>query len=314
MSIAAHSVVVEFRMLARPLLMCCSPQAIRTQGRSALVIAMMMNGTIRAFQKSPNSRRPVTRMITASVSAPEADLTSTSTVGLMSWTPSLMKRNDAPQISASATNATYGRSGFLVSDTRRPIVRREDERDGSVVFDAHPHHGSKASGLSFYSALPKTLHEQLIQLRRPRGIARLEQAGPAAPAHIREQGELRNDERGPTDVDEAEVHPSAFVGEHAEVDDLVRKPVHRVVLVIRSCTNQQHEPMADGCTPQISGFLPAHRAGGHALRDYPQERLIDLGAEVGFRLDERVDVAKTVIAVLQELGRRLLEQRLQVSV
>src|SRR2546430_4229004 len=96
MRIAAHSVVVEFRMLARPLLTCCSPQAIRTQGRSALVIAMMMNGTIRALQKLPNSGRPVIRMITASVSAPEADLTRTRTVGLMSRMPSLMKRNDAP--------------------------------------------------------------------------------------------------------------------------------------------------------------------------------------------------------------------------
>src|SRR5438477_1796877 len=255
MSIAAHSVVVEFRMLARPLLMCCSPHAINTQGRSALVIAMMMNGTIRAFQKTPNSGRPVTRMITASVSAPEADLTSTSTVGLMSWMPSLMKRNDAPQISASATNATYGRTEVLVSDTRRPIVRREDERDGSVVFDAHPHHGSKASGLSFYSALPKTLHEHLVQLRRPRWIARLEQAGPAAPAHVRKQGELRNDQRGATDVDEAQVHPSAFIGEHAKVDDLVREPVHRVVLVIRSCTHQQHETVADGCTPLVTRVL-----------------------------------------------------------
>ena len=81
-------------------------------------MAITMNETIRAFQKLPNRGRPVTRMITASVSAPDADLTNTSTVGLMSWTPSLMKRNDAPQIRASATNATYGRSGFLVSDTR----------------------------------------------------------------------------------------------------------------------------------------------------------------------------------------------------
>src|SRR6266550_2321275 len=309
MSIAAHRVVVELRMLARPLLMCCSPHAIRTQGTRALVMAITMNGTIRAFQKLPNRGRPVTRMITASVSAPDADLTNTSTVGLMSWMPSLMKRNDAPQIRASATNAAYGRSGFLVSGTRRPIVRGEDERDGAIVLDAHSHLGSKATGLDFYSALAKTLHEDFVELLRPRGIARLQQARPAAAAHVRKQGELRNDQRRATDVDQAEVHPTRLIGKHTQVDDLVREPAHRVVLVIRSRTHQQHKAVADGCTPLT---LPTHGAGGHALRDYPQERLIDLGAEVGFCLDERVDVAEPVVAVLQQLGRRLLEERLQV--
>src|SRR5438309_10120067 len=120
MSIAAHRVVVELRMLARPLLMCCSPHAIRTQGRRALVMAITMNETIRAFQKLPNRGRPVTRMITASVSAPDADLTNTSTVGLMSWTRSLMERHDAPQIRASAANAEDGRSGMLVAEQGRP--------------------------------------------------------------------------------------------------------------------------------------------------------------------------------------------------
>src|SRR2546425_621583 len=42
---------------------------------------------------------------------------------------------------------------------------------------------------------------------------------------------------------------------------------------------------------------------------FPLISLVDLGAEVRLRLDERVDVAEAVIAVLHELGRRLLQQR-----
>ena len=41
----------------------------------------------------------------ASATAPEADRMNTSTVGLMSWTPSLKKRNDRPQIRPSPMNA-----------------------------------------------------------------------------------------------------------------------------------------------------------------------------------------------------------------
>src|SRR5438552_9746665 len=303
MRIAAHSVVVEFRMLARPLLTCCSPQAIRTQGRSALVIAMMMNGTIRALQKLPNSGRPVIRMITASVSAPEADLTRTRTVGLMSRMPSLMRRNDAPQIRPSAANAAYVIGLRFESDMRRPIVGRQDERDGSVVLNSDLHDGSKASGLGFYSAFAKPLHEHLVELLCALRIACFEQARPAALAHVGEQRELRDDERRAADVDQAEVHPPRLVGENAQIDDLVREPLHRAVLVIRRRTHQQHETVADGCTPLFARLPPAHGAGGHALRDNSHPRpLIDFWPDVRFGVHQGVDVPEAVVAVLSKLG------------
>src|SRR5258708_33093761 len=139
MKIAAHRVVVALRTLARPLEMCCSPQAIATQGNRALATAMNVNAASLLLHFSPRSGRPIARMITASVIAPEPDRMSTRTVGLMSCTPSLMKRKDAPQIRPSATKARYGNSRLRLSDTGRPIVGRGHAPARTVVFAAHTH-------------------------------------------------------------------------------------------------------------------------------------------------------------------------------
>src|ERR1700730_1487520 len=217
MNIAAHSVVVELRMLARPLEMCCSPQAINTHGTSALVTAMKANRPIR-FLRSVRNGFPIASMITARAIAPDADRPSTMTVGAMSCRATLMKRNEPPQISPRPMKATYGRSRFCPSpwgpreltraapsswglDTRRPVVRGEHQRDRAVVFDADPHYCSKTTGLRLYSALAKTLNENRVQLLGARGIARTEQAGTPAPAHVREEGELRDDQRRALHVD-----------------------------------------------------------------------------------------------------------------
>src|SRR2546429_425198 len=90
-----------------------------------------------------------------------------------------------------------------------------------------------------------------------------------------------------------------LVGGHAEIDDLVRQAPHCAFVVITRCPHQQHESVADGCTLLRSAFLPTHRAGGNPLRDYAQ--LVNLGSEVGLGADQRVDVAKPVVAVLQKL-------------
>ncbi len=105
MKIATHSVVVEFRTLARPLEMRSSPHAMATHGITALVTAMIPKCTSRFLSWPPNSDLPVRAMIAPSATAPDADRMNTSTVGLMSWTPSLKNRNDAPQISPSPVNA-----------------------------------------------------------------------------------------------------------------------------------------------------------------------------------------------------------------
>src|SRR6266851_157132 len=232
MKIAAQSVVVALRTLARPLEMCCSPQAIATQGRRALATAINVNGASLLLHLSPRSGRPIARMITASVIAPEPDRMSTSTVGLMSCTPSLMKRKEAPQIRPSAVNARYGSSRPRPSDTGRPIVGREHERDRTVVFDAHAHDCSKAPGFRLYSAFSKSLHESEIELFSALWIPRFQQARPAASAHVREQRELGHDQRRPLHVLEAQVHPAGIVREHSHVHDLVRKPAHCGFIVI----------------------------------------------------------------------------------
>src|SRR5712691_8032319 len=238
MKIAAHRVVVALRTLARPLEMCCSPQAMATQGSRALETAMKVNAASRLLHLSPRSGWPNARMITASVIAPEPDRMSTSTVGLMSCTPSLMKRKDAPQIRPSAANARYGSSRLRPSDMGRPIVGREHERDRPVVFDAHSHDCSKAPGFRLYSAFTKSLHECEIQLLGALWIPCLQQARPPAAAHVREQRELGHDQRRSFNVLEAQVHPARLVREHAHVHDLVREPAHCGFIVIRSGTHQ----------------------------------------------------------------------------
>src|SRR4029077_13375550 len=206
-------------MLARPLVMCCSPQAIKTQGNSALAMAMTRNGKSLTFQSWLSSRLRVATMITASATAPDADRISTSTTGLMSWTASLIRRKDAPQISPNAVKARYGRTGFLGSGTGQPLVGGKHKRDRAVVLDAHTHDRSKATGPGFYSALPKTGDERFVELLGAGRVACAEEARAPPAAHVRKEGELRHDQRRTLHVDEAEVHLARLVGEDAEVDD-----------------------------------------------------------------------------------------------
>src|SRR5258706_1318225 len=300
-------------MLANPLEIRVSPQAIPAQGKSPPVMPRIAKGMTRLRQPSPKSERPVTRTITASAMVAETERISTSTTGLMSWTATLMKKKDAPQISARPTSARYGSMPRRELDTRRPVVTREHERHGAVVLDGHPHVRSKTPRLGFYSALSESLDECEVQLFRAFGIARFQQARPPAAAHVREERELRHDQRRPPHVLEAQVHLSGLVREHAQVDHLVSEPAHGGVVVIGTRTHQQHEAMTNGCSLPRARFLPGHRPEGNALRDDPQAAL-DLGAEVWFRMHERVDVAEALVAVLQQLIGRLLEKRLQMPV
>src|SRR5438445_1907868 len=255
-------------MLASPLEIRSSPHAIAAQGSNPPVIPSKTNGMTRPRHPSPNSGRPITRTTRASAMHADAERMSTSTIGLMSWTAILMNRNETPQISASATSARYGSSPARPSDTGRPVVRREHERDGTVVFDGHPHDCSKATGARLYSAFSESLHEGEVQLLGPVGIPSFEQAGTAAAAHVGEQRELRHDQRGALHVLEADVHPARFVAEHTHVDQLVREPAHVRFIVIRTCTHQQHEARADGCNLLGARLLPGHRTRGRPLRDY----------------------------------------------
>src|ERR1700682_4652968 len=98
MRTAVHSVVVEFRMLARPLVIRSSPHAIATHGTIALVTAMIANDPNRVFQPSPRSGRPIALTITDRAINPDRERISSHNVGLMSWTATLIRRNEAPQM------------------------------------------------------------------------------------------------------------------------------------------------------------------------------------------------------------------------
>src|SRR5262245_154727 len=182
-------------MLARPLEIRSSPHAIEIHGMTPLVTAMNTKPNSRPRHPGLKSRRRMNRMITASATQPEAERSSSSTRGVRSWTASLMRRKETPQISARATKATYGSSGWPRSDTGAPLIGGQDQRHRPVIGDVHAHDGSKAPGLRLYSALAELLHELLVQLLCTRWVARLEQARTAAAAHVGEQRELRHDQR-----------------------------------------------------------------------------------------------------------------------
>ena len=106
MRTAVHSVVVELRMLARPLEMRSSPHAMAIHGITALVTAMMANEITRVRQPGPKRGRPRTSRMIARAVKPDVDLNRSRTWGLMSCTATLMNRNEEPQMSASVTSAT----------------------------------------------------------------------------------------------------------------------------------------------------------------------------------------------------------------
>src|SRR5579859_7916698 len=155
-STAVQRGVVELRIPARPLVMCCSPKPNAAQGSSPLVNPMIANGIKRAFQPVRTMRLRIAIMISARVTLPDPARMSTNTAGLMSLTATLMKKKEAPQIKARIASATYGSASALRSDTGWPIIRRQDERDGAVVFDVDGHVRSKAPDLGLYSAFAQS--------------------------------------------------------------------------------------------------------------------------------------------------------------
>ena len=92
-------------MLASPLEIRSSPQAIEIQGMTAFVTAMIPKEISRPRHPGLKSRRRRTSTITARATQPEAERKSSRACGLMSWTASLMSRNETPQMRARATNA-----------------------------------------------------------------------------------------------------------------------------------------------------------------------------------------------------------------
>src|SRR5260370_15563215 len=208
------------------------PHEMPAHGRRRPVIPRIANGMSRCRQPSPNKGRPMARTIKARAMQPEVERMSTSAMGLMSWTATLMKRNETPQIKARPTRARYGSRPRLESDTRGPIIGREHERHRTVVLDGHPHIRSKTPGLGFYSALSESLDKREVKLFGAFWIARLQQARPPAAAHVRDGRELRHDQCRSLHVLQAQVHLSGFVLDHAQVDDLVREPAHCGFIVI----------------------------------------------------------------------------------
>src|SRR4029077_3762539 len=275
-------------------------------------MARIAKGIKRLRQPSPKSGRPVKRTITASAMVADAERISTSTTGLMSWTATLIKKKETPHISARPTSARYGSMPRRELDTRRPLVRRQDKRHRTVVLDGHPHIRSKASSAGLYSALPESLDEREVQLFGSFWIPGLQQARAPAAAHVREQRELRHDQHRALHVVEAQFHLAGFVREDTEIDNLVREPAHSRFVIIGSRTHQPHEAVSDGCNLFGTGFLPGHRPGGHALRDDPH--LLDFGAELWFRVNQRIDVSEALVAVLQQLVERLFKERSHVPV
>ena len=81
---AAQIGTVALRTLASPLVIRSSPHAIAAHGSSALITAMIRNGTTRLRQSGPNSGRRIALRITTSIAVPVRERIRTRTMGLMS--------------------------------------------------------------------------------------------------------------------------------------------------------------------------------------------------------------------------------------
>src|SRR5436190_4813618 len=136
-------------MLARPLEIRSSPHPMETHGITALVIAMIPNPINLPRHPGPNSGLRRATTITARAANPEAERNRSKAVGLMSWTVTLIARNDPPHIRASPMSAAYGSRRRLESHTCRPVVGGQDERDLPIVLDADEHVLFETFGLCF---------------------------------------------------------------------------------------------------------------------------------------------------------------------
>src|SRR5438105_687957 len=192
-------------MLARPLEIRSSPQPMETHGITALVRAMIPKPISLPRQPAPNRGLRRASTITARAMNPEAERKRSNAVGLMSWTVTLIARNDPPHIRARPTSAAYGSRRRLESDTCRPGVGGQDERDRPIVLDADEHVRSEAAGVCFDASGLELPDELPVDLLGAAGVTRLEQAGTAARAHVGARGELGNDQSRPAHVGHADV-------------------------------------------------------------------------------------------------------------
>src|SRR5437870_2808790 len=164
MRTAVHNVVVELRMLARPLEIRSSPHPIETHGMTALVTAMIPKPNSLPLHPGPRSgfRRAIT--LNAGATNPEIERNKSRAVGPRSCTASLMASNQQPPSKAMEINVKYGKQRLLDSFTTVPLVCGYHERNWPVILDRHPPISPKAIGLRLYSPGRELLDEHLVEL------------------------------------------------------------------------------------------------------------------------------------------------------
>src|SRR5215213_10975839 len=119
----------------------------------------------------------------------------------------------------------YSYSGLTPSRTRisqdlaevlRAAVRRrafQDYRDGAFVDERYVHHGAEAACLDRVNAgVAEPIAEVVEEVRGLLGRGRPDETGAPSFACVREQGELRDGQDGPSYVSDTAVHLPLFVG------------------------------------------------------------------------------------------------------
>lgn len=99
-------------------------------------------------------------------------------------------------------------------------------------------YADSARGNSLFEAF-----DQWFGKRRGRGIG---ETWSASPAHISIQGELRDDQRFPTDVEERAVHLPFVVFKDAQVDDFLAEDFDLCFAVMMSNAQKDEESMTNG--------------------------------------------------------------------
>jgi hypothetical protein len=148
------------------------------------------------------------------------------------------------------------------------MLSLQNYRYGAVVDERYVHHGAEAACLDrVNSRCTEPFAEVVEEARGFFGWGRFDEAGTFSLARVGEEGELGDGEDGPSEVPDAAVHLSHFVGHDPQSCNFLGQPVCFGFAVSLRDADQQQEARAYGGDPVScycdGGFLDA-------LEDYAQ--------------------------------------------
>src|SRR2546426_4152237 len=164
--------------------------------------------------------------------------------GLMSG--NAMAPSFSPSFFAGIFPSTILQKTHSSMDTSEELLRIQQQRHRPFVDDADLHGGAEHALSNMEAAGPDALAEPGVQRLRALRPRRIDESRPRSLARIAEEGELRDRQPPPADVDHRPVHLPLLVLEDPQLNDLIGHPLRILVGILVTDPDQHAKACRNG--------------------------------------------------------------------